>query len=138
MKRSVSAGLTIVLLSAPATALTLDEAYQLALKNLETVAISKASVDSAEQDLARRIALRYPSVSLLASEKLQGVQSGTVNGVPTKTFVRQWTPDVSIELVGPLFSGFREYAAVRSAKATVAASTQELARAQQLVYADVA
>ncbi len=124
-------------LPAPAARpLSLTEAYALALERSEELAQRGEAVAELEASVDELWGGVRPKVSLVGSEQVQDVPSG-VSGVST-TFSQRTREQAQLTLHQPLFSGLREYLAARSGKARLASAELALARAQQLLYQDVA
>lgn len=120
---------------APASARELDmpEAYRLALARSEEIAISG---ESHEEALARVEEIRsrvLPRVALMGSETFQHVPKGVSNQFLQPNREQGW-----VTAHQPLFSGFREFLALRAAKDLGRAAQLQLERAKQLLYQDVA
>jgi outer membrane protein len=111
--------------------LTLDDAYCLALQRSETIAISAESIKEAEGRFLQALSGALPRASFQLSEKRQdgtGASAFTLKEVPERKFV----------FSQPLFSGFKEFAAMAGSRAERRQRRREQARAQQLLRADVA
>ena len=94
----------------PQRALDLTQCYQLAKKQSETLRIETEQIDQAEQQFRQVFASVLPNISFQASQKYQQRNAGGGGLTPTSS------PQVNFLLTQPLFSGFREYAAMRSFK----------------------
>jgi outer membrane protein len=123
----------------PVQSLTLSEAHRLAVTRAEQIAISDASIQEAEAEYRRRFSVVYPTFSLRASEVMQDVPGGTTSGDTVQdTFVRRFTPDVTLEMAYPLFAGFKQYAGLDVAKAGIRGQTFSKKRSEEMLYASVA
>ena len=90
--------------------LTLEEAYALALKQSETIAIQGELLKETEGRFLQALSGALPNASFEASEKRQdgtGSSSFTLKKIPERKFV----------FSQPLFSGFKEFAAMAGARA---------------------
>ena len=117
----------------PPRALDLREAYELALGRSEQLAIAGAAW---REELARAeeiFSRVMPRVTLMGTETLQHVPPGVSNFFIQPNREQGW-----VTARQPLFSGFREFMAHRSAKDTGRAAELRLERAKQLLYQDVA
>ncbi len=112
----------------PPTALTLQEAYQLALKRSESIAINQEIIKEAEGRFLRSFSGILPQVNYEISRQWQDQSSNDSSGNRYRRFT----------LSQPLFSGFKEYAAISSTKALRKQRESELRRAQELLFTDVA
>lgn len=119
--------------SAPAWAeeLTLERAYALALHRSETVAIEREQITAAEARFLQALSGALPRASFQLSEKRQ-------DGTGDSSFTLRRTPERKFVFSQPLFSGFKEFAAMAGARAEERQQRQEQARAEQLLLVDVA
>ena len=118
------------ILPAESTGLTLQECYRLALKRSETVAIQKEIIKEAEGRFWRSLSGALPKVAYEINETRQdgsGATNFTLSRIPERKFT----------LSQPLFSGFKEFAAIAASRAERRQRTQEYIRAQQLLFIDV-
>lgn len=113
--------------------LGLEEAYRLALARSEQVAIAGAGYEEALARAAQIWSNALPRVALMGSEALQHVPQGVSNQFLQPNREQGW-----VNARQPLFSGFREYLAHRSAKDTSRSAERLVERAKQLLYQDVA
>lgn len=116
-------------------AATLDECFQDALKQSETLAENKESIFQAREQYHQAIAAVLPNVSLNYSYLRQDdhAYSAVLNEFNPAS-QSQWT----VTVAQPLFRGFAEYAALREVKDSLV-STQDAARwAAMQIYQDVA
>lgn len=113
----------------PAAGLSLAEAYRLALKRSESVAIqAQALLQAGELETQAKGAL-LPTLSASANFLTQEQ--------PTASVARQQNT-VKATASQPLFRGFREFALLRSREALTAGEKAELANAARLLFYDVA
>ena len=111
--------------------LTLAEAYALALKQSETIAIKAEVLKETEGRFLQALAGALPRASFEASEKRQdgnGSSSFTLKEIPERKFVFHQ----------PLFSGFKEFAAMAGARAERRERVHDKTRAEHLLLVDVA
>ncbi len=129
--------LAALLLPLPALAedkpLTLAEAYKLSLSRSEQLAIAGAGFEEAAAKADEIFARVMPHISVNATETFQHVPPGQSGLFLQKNREQGW-----VSAHQPLFSGFREFLAFRSAKRTGAAAELGLDRAKHLLYRDVA
>ncbi len=115
----------------PPSTLTLAECYALALKRSETIAMQRELISEADARFLQAFSGALPRASFIASEKRQdgsGSSAFTLSEVPERKFNATYT----------LFAGFKEFAAMKGARAEHRQRTQEKARAEQLLLTDVA
>ncbi|TBR18453.1 TolC family protein [bacterium] len=116
--------------------LTLPEAFAAAKAQSEALAASQAGVEEAEQRVRELWGAVQPSVAVQGSEFLQDSMGGGA-GVQS-TLNRPDRPEAKLTLAQPLFSGFREFLALKAARTRRDASAADLERASSLLYRDVA
>lgn len=114
----------------PLEGLTLKEAYQLALKRSETVAISAEIIKETQGRFLQAFNGVLPQVSFVDKEVWQDARHDDNTN-------RHYTPQRQFTFTQPLFSGFKEFAAIAGSKAEKKQRQQELARAKQLLFTDV-
>ena len=110
--------------------LTLDECVTLALKRSETIAIQQEIIKQTEGRFLQALSGVLPRAAFEASEKRQDANGGsafTLREVPERKFV----------LTQPLFSGFKEFAAMAGSRAERRERALEKTRAEQLLFVDV-
>jgi len=107
----------------PARALTLPECYELALARSERIAISQELIKETEGRFMQAFSGVLPRVSFELSEKRE---DGDIH-----------TPEQTFTFSQPLFSGFREFAALAGSRAERRQRKHEKARAEQLLLLDV-
>mgnify|MGYP001576924734 CR=1 FL=1 len=114
-----------------AAPLTLTEAYALALKRSETIAIQSELIKETEARFLQSLSGILPRASFALSEKRQDGTGGsafTLKEVPERKFV----------FTQPLFSGFKEFAAMAGTRAERRQRVAEKSRAEHLLLVDVA
>ena len=110
--------------------LTLQECYALALKRSEEIAIHQEQIAETTGRLLQTVSGLLPRASFNLSEKRQDGSGGsafTLKEVPERKFV----------FSQPLFSGFKEFAALAGSRAERRQRTHEKRRAEQLLFLDV-
>ena len=110
--------------------LTLDDCVALALKRSETIAIRQELIRQTEGRFLQALSGALPRATFEASEKRQdgnGDSSSTRREIPERKFI----------FTQPLFSGFKEFAAMAGSRAERRERTFEKARAEQLLFVDV-
>lgn len=125
--------------SAEPAPLTLKEAYRLALKQSESVAVKKEELNIAQGHFYQSLNVVMPKVNFLMTRFQQdtpedGIVSGdSVGGSLSKpvTNTRRFT------FSQPLFSGFKEIAALQGAGAEKSQKRNEIRRAKELLFVDV-
>ncbi len=113
-----------------ATALTLRDCYRLALRQSETIAIQRERLKETEGRFLQALSGALPRASFELSEKRQDGTGGsafTLKEIPERKFI----------LTQPLFSGFKEFAAMGASRAEHRQRGYEQARAEQLLLVDV-
>lgn len=114
-------------------ALTLDEAYAAALKRSEEVAQRGETYAQVMAQVSQLWASVQPRIDAVGTQMWQDDGGGSGSfPIPTT----QQT--AAINARQPLFSGFREFLAVKAAKARGRSADLALTRAKQLLYQDVA
>ncbi|MFA5139220.1 MAG: TolC family protein [Elusimicrobiota bacterium] len=114
--------------------ITLEEAFGLTLKRSETLAQQSETAAEAMARVDELWAAVQPVVSLQASEFYQDYgRSGTVSNS-----TRRDKPAASVTVHQPVFTGLREFLAVRAAKRQGRSAELDAARAEQVLYSDVA
>ena len=110
--------------------LTLAGCFELALKRSETVAIKRELIKETEGRFLQALSGALPRASFELSEKRQDGSGGsafTLKEIPERKFV----------FSQPLFSGFKEFAAMAGSRAEQRERKEETARAEQLLFLDV-
>ena len=117
--------------TAPApTALTLADCYRLALTQSETIAVQQERLKETEGRFLQALSGVLPRASFKLTEKRQdgsGNSAFTLKDIPERKFV----------LSQPLFSGFKEFAAMAGSRAEHRRRADEKVRAEQLLFIDV-
>ena len=111
--------------------LTLAECSALARKRSEDLAIHKEQITAAEGRFLQAFSGILPRVSFSSSDKRQdanGDSAFTLRSVPERKFT----------FTQPLFGGLKEFAAMAGERAERRERRQELLRAEELLFGDVA
>lgn len=116
--------------------LTLAEAYTAAKAQSEALAASEAGVEEAGSRVRELWGAVQPSVAVQGSEFVQDSATGG-SGVQS-TLNRRDRPEAKFTVSQPLFSGFREFLALKAAQARRQGLAADLERAASLLYRDVA
>lgn len=114
-----------------ATPPTLAEAYRLALKRSETIAIQAEAIKQTEGRFLQALSTALPRATFELSEKRQnggGSSASTLKKIPERKFI----------FSQPLFSGFKEFAAIAGSRAEHRQRMAERAHAELLLLVDVA
>jgi outer membrane protein len=116
-------------LSVSEDSLTLKDCYTLALERSETIGIQKELIKETEGQMLQALSTALPKVAFAYSQEWQDVKThdnfGGSSSVGAFTFTQ------------PLFTGFKEFAALRASKSIGRQRKAELKRAQQLLFTDV-
>lgn len=125
----------VVGLAMPADAeeppLTLHECYRLALTRSEQIAIQQELIRQTEGRFLQSLSTALPRVSFVSSDKRQ-------DGTGSSAFTLRDVPERRFTFSQPLFSGFKEFAAIAGAGADRRGRLQAKRRAEQLLFVDVA
>jgi len=114
--------------------LTLKEYYAAALRRSETVSIQSQLIDQAVEKNRQAVAAIKPSLKGFANYTWQQSPPGGASSFPNAL---SYQPEVGVQLTQPLFSGFREFAALRQAKDLVGAQRDDYRNACRLLFNDV-
>lgn len=115
--------------------LTLADCYALALTQSERIAIQREAIAEAEGRLQQARSGLRPRVGFSYSYRQQ---DDTSTDPARRLFVPRENQQSQFTVTQPLFSGFKEFAAMKAAEAEGRARTHETTRAKQLVFLDVA
>jgi len=126
----------LVGLAMPASAeqvppLTLRECYRLALARSEQIAIQQELIRQTEGRFLQSLSTALPRVSFVSSDKRQ-------DGTGATAFTLRDVPERRFTFSQPLFSGFKEFAAISGAGADRRGRLQAKRRAEHLLFVDVA
>lgn len=109
--------------------LTLQDCYQLALKRSENIAINAQDIKEAEAQILSSFSGILPQINYQIYSQWQ--DNGISGEGSQRNRYRRFT------FSQPLFSGFKEFAAIAAAKAQYKQMTNQLERAKQLLFIDV-
>ncbi|MBF0569852.1 MAG: TolC family protein [Candidatus Omnitrophica bacterium] len=112
-----------------ADSLTLKECYDLALKRSETIGIQKELIRETEGLILQSLGTALPKVAFAYSQKWQDEGKQQING--------GYAPEAKFTLTQPLFTGFKEFAAIGASKHVGKQRQAELQRARELLFTDV-
>ena len=110
--------------------LTLKDCYQLALKQSEEISLRQELITETEARFQQSLSGILPRVSFSSVDKRQ-------DGAGDSPFTRKYLPERKFVFSQPLFSGFKEFAAMRGAKVEKRQREQLKVRAEQLLLVDV-
>lgn len=108
---------------------TLKDCYALALKRSDTIAIQRELIKETEGLMLQSLSTALPKVAFAYSQKWQDLK-------PNDTF-QGYQPEAKFTFSQPLFTGFKEFAALSASKHIGKQREFELKRAQQLLFTDV-
>ncbi|OGX40113.1 MAG: hypothetical protein A3C53_08015 [Omnitrophica WOR_2 bacterium RIFCSPHIGHO2_02_FULL_68_15] len=111
--------------------LTLPECYRLALKRSEEIAIRGEVIKETEGRFLQALSTALPNASFVLSEKRQDGSGGSI-------FTLESIPERRFAFSQPLFSGFKEFAAIAGSRSERRQREHERTRAEQLLFVDVA
>ncbi|MBF0387755.1 MAG: TolC family protein [Candidatus Omnitrophica bacterium] len=109
--------------------LTLADCYRLALARSEAIGIQKELILETEGLMLQSLSTALPKVAFAYSEKWQDVYKGDS--------FHSNVPEAKFTLSQPLFTGFKEFAAIRASRHIGKQRAAELKRAEQLLLVDV-
>ncbi|HTL71556.1 MAG TPA: TolC family protein [Candidatus Eisenbacteria bacterium] len=130
---------TVVAPSPASSPLTLDEAFSLALKRSETLASEAEDLSLAQARFYRSFRYFLPDVDFLMTRTERDVNSGggsSGDGISSDSR-RRYTPENKFTFSQPIFSGFKEIAALRATGADKSQQRLEYRRAEELLFVDV-
>ena len=111
--------------------LTLADCFALALKRSETIAIQRELIKETEGRFLQALSGALPRATFEASKEWQDGREGssfTLSQIPQRKFI----------FSQPLFSGFKEFAAIQGSRAERRQRQYQRTRAEQLLFTDVA
>ncbi|MFA5059557.1 MAG: TolC family protein [Candidatus Omnitrophota bacterium] len=117
-----------VVSSQPEDSPTLTDCYQLALKQSETVAINQEAIREAQARFGQALSTILPRASYSYSQKWEDAGGSS----------SRETPEGKFTFSQPLFTGFKEFAAIAAGRSEKKQRQHELKRAKQLLFKDVA
>ncbi len=115
--------------------LTLLDAYRLALKKSESVAITFEDINQARARFYRSFNYFLPTAHFVMSETFRDPVGGSSDSVSNTG--RRTTPENKFTFTQPLFSGFREIAALQASGADKKQQVLAWKRAKELLFVDV-
>ncbi len=116
--------------------LTLQEAYRKALERSESVAVTREEIELAQARFYRAFNYFLPQVRYEMTHFEHDVEEDS-GGESIQNFGRRTTPVKRLVFSQPLFSGFREIAALTGSGADKKAQHMKYKRAQELLFIDV-
>lgn len=120
--------------AAEAQGLTLEQAYAAALRQSEQVAISEQTVQEARGTIRQALGTALPRVSLDATYTWQHLKPGSTT---SSSFVSSgWQSNLALNQT--LFSGFREFAALKAGRLELRQFQENTLRSRQTLLATVA
>ena len=114
--------------------LTLQEAYRRSLKRSESIAISAEEIAQAQARFYRAFDYFLPTVHF---EMTRFDQDAIGGGSSVLNSSRRSTPEKKFVFSQPLFSGFKEFAAIQAVGADKKEQAMNLQRAKELLFVDV-
>jgi len=124
---------------AQSTSLTLQDCYQMALRESDTLAISKEAIQVVKAEFFQATGEVLPQVDFVMNTFKQQPQPSNGSGTPTVgNFSRRETRDREFVIEQPLFQGFKALASLKAAGSLTRQKKEEYIRAQQLLFQDVA
>ncbi|MBF0593486.1 MAG: TolC family protein [Candidatus Omnitrophica bacterium] len=109
--------------------LTLKDCYKLALVRSESIGIQKELIKETEGLMLQSLSTALPKVAFAYSEKWQDLRPNDRFG--------GYQPEAKFTFTQPLFTGFKEFAAIKASKHIGKQRDAELKRAEQLLFTDV-
>src|SRR3989338_1721786 len=112
------------------SALTLQKAYQLALKRSEKIARLKEIIKEAQARFTQALSQIFPRLSYSYSYEWQ-------NGQNTSNFTLREIPEGKFTFTQPIFTGFKSFALISAGRAEKRQRTYEEEYARELLFIDV-
>ena len=116
--------------TASSAPLTLADCYTLALRRSETIAINQELIKESEGRFLQALSAALPRVSFESSDKRQ-------DGTGSSSFTLRNIPERKFTFSQPLFSGFKEFAAMAGSRAEQRQRHEDARRAEHLLLIDV-
>ncbi len=110
--------------------LTIADCYRLALQRSEEIAVRQELITETEGRFLKSLSAVLPKLSFSSVDKRQ-------DGSGDSAFTRRSLPERKFTFSQPLFSGFKEFAAMEGSKSEKRLRQQEKRRAEQLLLVDV-
>jgi outer membrane protein len=123
-------GFPLVALAQGNAGLTVEECFALALRQSETVAITREQVNEARAHFLSALGTILPHVSFQREQNYQDTGGSSS--------YRKRSYDQKFVFTQTLFAGFREFAGMSGSKSEEKQRTNELKRARQMLFVDVA
>ncbi len=122
-----------------AVVLTFEEAYQLALERSEDVALEIEELNAAQGRFYGAFEVVLPKIDYVITRSEQDAPKDiSSSDSTTSTALRRTTPQQKVVFSQPIFSGFKEIAALQGAGLEKAQRRHEIQRAKELLLVDVA
>jgi outer membrane protein len=121
----------------PPAEMTLDDAFRLARRRAESLQIRMEEIERAEARYRQAFGAALPKLRFHASTLIQDT-GGRASSDVGSTLTRRERPEAKFTIRQPLFSGFREFAAMTAFRSESEAERHRLDRALRLLYLDVA
>ncbi len=118
------------------SALTLQEAYRMALTRSESVAITAEEMNLAQSRFYRAFDYFLPTVHFDMSHFEQDVEADGNSASPFN-FSRRTFPEKRFTFSQPLFSGFKEFAALKATGSDKKEQAMKYRRAKEMLFMDV-
>ena len=144
MPRFILIFFSIFLLLTPArgfanTSANLQQCFEWALKRSETVAIQEQNIVQVEAQFSQAVGAVLPKISAKGTESLQDDSASDTSGSSVgSTFTRFSRPEVKINAKQPIFSGLREFHAMKALRATRRAESSKLEATRKALFLDLA
>lgn len=117
--------------------LTLSRAYALALKRSEDIAIKEEIIEEAQGHFYQALDVIMPKVHFVMTRTDQDAPEQDTGSSSSSNSSRSSTPQKKFTFSQPLFSGFKEFAALQASGAEKSQRRFEKERAEQLLFIDV-
>ena len=117
--------------------LTLQEAFQRSLMRSESVAITGEEMAQAQARFYRSFDYFVPTAHFEVTRTWQDTRGGSTSSEVASDAQRQMTPQKKFVFSQPIFSGFKELAALQGAGADKKQQAYALKRAKELLFIDV-
>ncbi|MBI2400194.1 MAG: TolC family protein [Deltaproteobacteria bacterium] len=114
-------------------AVTLEEAYRLALENHEDIGVARENINQARTDLTKSVARILPNITAEGSYTRFTESKSSGTGFVTQP---ESSTAAELRLTQPLYSGGREWAVQRQAKLQIQSETKGLEGATESVMLD--
>jgi outer membrane protein len=126
----IFSSISIVHADDTSSSLTLQECYQLTLKQSETIAKQQEIIREAQARFSQSLSQILPRASYLYTNRLQ-------DGSGSSNFTLSEIPEGKFVFSQPLFSGFKEFATIAASRAERKQRAHEEQRARELLFVDV-